>query len=263
LESGYTYYMPYVIYDDDILNRPLDYSISSETIYETDQIFYGKKDSIVSNPITCDAELNGNTLKLKGCFYTELEEDIEEYGICYSMDDKEITIENSSVLKANSHQDGNYEVSINQNDDFYYRAYIKVKDKYYYGEIKKHIVLKVYRLSNFNYRYDLYIVLYDSNYIFYRDSKRAWASVPLDVYIFSSNMTMNIHDHYESDVWEYWELHKSTENEIVIHVKSYFKLIHDKDWFDSYTRVYDEQLIKRAEYTIMYSAENWFGVEIK
>ena len=178
LESGYTYYMPYVIYDDDILNRPLDYSISSETIYETDQIFYGKKDSIVSNPITIDAELNGNTLKLKGHFYTELEEDIEEYGICYNKDNKEITIENSSVLKANSHQDGNYEVSINQNEDFYYRAYIKVKDKYYYGEIKEYTQkeIKVYRCSEQD---GLYLILGIGQEKLYFDKDQKWCNILL------------------------------------------------------------------------------------
>ena len=123
--------------------------------------------------------------------------------------------------------------------------------------------MKVYQLSNFNYRYDLYIVLYGSNYIFYRDSKRAWCNVPLGAYTIASNFTMNIHDCYELKTFEYRELHKSTENEIVIHVTSYFKHIGSKDWFDSYTRVYDEQLIKRAEYTIMYSASNWYGVQIE
>ena len=152
-KSGYTYYMPYIIYHDDIIKREIYYTdtIYSATLTEGNFLFYGKKDSIVNNPITGDAKLTENTLNFKGRFYIEQEKNIVEYGICYSKDDKEITTENSSVLKAKAHQEGNFEVSVNVTDKdntFYYRAYIKVNDKYYYGKIEKYerYEIKIYEL---------------------------------------------------------------------------------------------------------------------
>lgn len=144
LKSGYIYYMPYIIYDDDVLNRNLytTNSIISAVITEKDHIFYGKLDSIntIKNPITGDAIKDENVLKFKGSFDTDIK-NVTEYGICYSKDDKEITTENSTVLKADSHQEGSFEVNANvtnKDKTFYYRTYIKVNDKYYYGKIEKY-----------------------------------------------------------------------------------------------------------------------------
>ena len=150
LESGYTYYMPYIIYNDNVLNHHIyaTDTMVSDVITEKDYIFYGKKDSveIINNPITGDAKLNEKTLTFNGSYDIEIK-DVIEYGICYSKDNKEFKIDNSSVLKANAHQDGEFKVDININineDDknFYYRAFIKVKEKYYYGEIKNYTYTK-------------------------------------------------------------------------------------------------------------------------
>lgn len=144
LKPGNIYYMPYIIYDDNILNHPIydKDTIISTVITEKDQTFYGKLDSlgIIKNPITGDAIKNKNVLKFKGSFNAEIN-DITEYGICYSIENKEVNVDNSTVLKADNHQEGNFEVGIdvNEKDDFFfYRAYIKVKNEYYYGEIKEY-----------------------------------------------------------------------------------------------------------------------------
>ena len=154
LESGYTYYMPYIIYDDHILNRTLKDTTS--VIYEQDKIFYGKKDSIyvVRNPITRDAVLKDNQLIFTGSFDMNIE-GVTEYGICYSKDVKEFTLEDSSVLKADKHNEGGFEVSMSdyeEEETFYYRAYVKVGDNIYYGNLKEFTTpeemrLKVYHLT--------------------------------------------------------------------------------------------------------------------
>lgn len=147
LKSGYTYFMPYIIYDDNVLNRNL-YSVNSiisAVITKEDYTFYGKKDSIINinNPITVDAILNKDLLTFKGRFDTDIEkvEEIIEYGIVYdTKNESEIVLENSSILNATTNQSGRFEVvtKIKEEDKHvYYRAYIKLKSgSIYYGEIK-------------------------------------------------------------------------------------------------------------------------------
>ena len=252
LKTGYTYYMPYVIYDDDIIKRQIYYTdtILSATLTEGNFLFYGKKDSIVSNPITGDAELDGNTLKFKGRFYTELENDITEYGICYSKDNKDITVENSSVLKANAHQNGNFEASIiNGNNIFYYRAYIKVKNKYYYGKIERHKEVKVYLCSEIN---SLYLILgMGSSQYFYSDEKKTYFS---QEYLKQSVMVTWSVDDSSYKTYVQWVTY--TEYKCVLGCKTYDdKEKHLGDNFKyTFRRIDNKELQERAEHTIINSS---------
>lgn len=256
LKSGYTYYMSYIIYDDDVLNRNLytTNSIISAVITEKDQIFYGKLDSIniIKNPITGDAVKNENILKFKGNFDTDIK-DVTEYGICYSKENKEINIENSSILKADNHQEGNYEVGINVNekdDSFYYRAYIKVKEEYYYGEIKEYTKKESKVKAYSGPVSSLYIISGIGTDYFYNDSKHTWGRVPLGHH----------DDGWDSEDDESWTnqyFKEYTEETILYMIDFYSGENIKKDFYKLYFyRVYDdEELLKRAEYCITHTSE--------
>ena len=160
LPTGQIYYMPYVIYDDNVINR-LIYSpdtVLSAVITEKDFTFYGEKGvlDIIRNPITGTANITGKTFHASGDDGTRrttksrssievsergfiIKEEIESKS-SRAGNYPDITVENAKAVKATSHKDGKYEVSTEVSENVtavYYRAYIKVNDKYYYGEVKK------------------------------------------------------------------------------------------------------------------------------
>ena len=160
LPTGQIYYMPYVIYDDNVINR-LIYSpdtVLSAVITEKDFTFYGEKGvlDIIRNPITGAANITGKTFHASGDDGTRrttksrsaievsergfiIQEEIESKS-SRAGNYPDITVENAKAVKATSHKDGKYEVSTEVSENVtavYYRAYIKVNDKYYYGEVKK------------------------------------------------------------------------------------------------------------------------------
>jgi len=163
LKPGVTYYYkPYIQYSGNISNKPVANYL--ETIFPEDRIFYGVGDSItvIENPKTKEIKVNGNKATLLGYFNPETEGVVEQGFVTRqetnSRSNSELTIENGTLIKANGHQNGNFEASIDWNESIkslYYRAYIKVKDKYYYGEVKKYVndplreaLIKLYQSTN-------------------------------------------------------------------------------------------------------------------
>ncbi|MBP3669460.1 MAG: hypothetical protein J6J26_07865 [Bacteroides sp.] len=154
MESGCIYYMPYIIYDDYVINRTLFTPTTTSivtAITKEDLTFYGKRDSVhvINNPITGDAEAEGNTLTLNGSFDKNIINMVEESGMGVQKKtsssraggQEDITIENSTVIKADIQEDGTFKATLDLNEEdscVYYRAYIKVKGKVYYGEVKKY-----------------------------------------------------------------------------------------------------------------------------
>ena len=162
LEPGKLYYMPYVIYDDNIIKRQIygADTVISTAITEKDYTFYGKQGvlDIILNPKTQEATINGRIFKgyfidPNGKWATEksrssievsergfiIKEEIESKS-SRSGNYPDITVENAKAVKATSHKDSIFEVSTEVSENVtavYYRAYIKVNDKYYYGEVKK------------------------------------------------------------------------------------------------------------------------------
>ena len=163
LKSGKVYYMPYVIYDDNIINRFVyspDTIISTAIIDEKDFTFYGKQGvfDVILNPITHEAIINGRTFRgyfvdpnyaiEKGRSITEvvergfiIKEEIESKSSQKKSGNyPDVTVENATAVKATNYKDGKFEVSTELNENataVYYRAYIKMRDRYYYGEVKK------------------------------------------------------------------------------------------------------------------------------
>jgi len=184
LEPGKLYYMPYVIYDDNIINRQIygADTVISTAITEKDYTFHGKQGvlDIILNPKTQEATINGRIFK--GYFVDPNGEwaveksrssiEVSERGfiIQEEIESKssragnypDITVENAKAVKATGYKDGKYEVSTEVSENVtavYYRAYIKVNDKYYYGEVKKctkekdplrEALIKLYESTNGN-----------------------------------------------------------------------------------------------------------------
>lgn len=154
MESGCIYYMPYIIYDDYVINRTLFTPTTTSivtAITKEDLTFYGRKDSVhvINNPITGDAEAEGKTLTLNGSFDKNIINMVEDSGMGIHKETsssraggkEDITIENSTVIKADIQEDGTFKATLDLNEEdscVYYRAYIKVKGKVYYGEVKKY-----------------------------------------------------------------------------------------------------------------------------
>lgn len=160
LPTGQIYYMPYVIYDDNVINRFIytPDTVLSTAITEKDFTFYGEKRvlDIIRNPITGVANITDRIFHASGDDGTKrttksrsaievsergfiIQEEIESKS-SRAGNYPDITVENAKAVKATSHKDGKYEVSTEVSENVtavYYRAYIKVNDKYYYGEVKK------------------------------------------------------------------------------------------------------------------------------
>ena len=180
LKPGKVHYMPYVIYDDNIINRQIygADTVISTAITEKDYTFYGKQGvlDIILNPKTQEATINGRIFKgyfidPNGKWATEKSRssiEVSERGfvIQEEVESKssragnypDITVENAKAVKATSHKDSIFEVSTELAENVstvYYRAYIKVNDKYYYGEVKKctkdslrDALIKLYQSTN-------------------------------------------------------------------------------------------------------------------
>lgn len=263
LKPGVTYYYrPYIQYSGNISNKPVANYL--ETIFPEDRIFYGVGDSItvIENPKTKEIKVNGNKATLLGYFNPETEGVVEQGFVTRqetnSRSNSELTIENGTVIKANGHQDGNFEASIDWNESIkslYYRAYIKVKDKYYYGEMKyineyTNDEVKAYRGTS-----SMYIITGKGKVKFYNDNSKKWTNVLLGH--FYDTKWKNDDDH-KSSTNLYWE--KYTEEIIIYGMEFYYESKLEDVSFWEFYRVHDnEELLKRAVFTINNTRETNFG----